>query len=210
MSSGRTGAGDDPLAECRQRRDRSRYGRRHGAFPDRPDKIRRRDVAFQRFDRRHEARLDHQQFRRGVAQDVAELDAAQRGVDRHGHGAHPGAAEIDFQKFRPVRAHQRDAVAGLNSGAASGGPRMRRRSQPSRHSSIVFRRRRTACGRDIARPAASEWSREPGPPAGSAQPPATRSARPAAAWPRCYHLPAHASPGVSPGWSAIDRTWPAR
>ena len=67
------------------------------------------------------ARLDHQQFWRGVAQDVAELDAAQRGVDRHGHGAHPGAAEIDFQKFRPVRAHQRDAVAGLNAGAHQAG-----------------------------------------------------------------------------------------
>jgi hypothetical protein len=38
-----------------------------------------------------------------------------------GHGAHPGAAEIDFQKFRPVRAHQRDTVAGLNPGAQQAG-----------------------------------------------------------------------------------------
>jgi hypothetical protein len=68
---------------------------------------------------------------------VAELNAAQRGVDRHGHRAHPGAAEIDFQELRPVRAHQSDAVAGLNSGVhqagrGCGGDRSRVRIAPSR------------------------------------------------------------------------------
>jgi hypothetical protein len=117
VSSGRTGAGEAPSPSAGS--GEVDPGATEDAAPiaDCPDKIRRGDIAFQRFDGRHEARLDHQQFRRGVAQDVAELDAAQRGVDRHRHGAHPGAAEIDFQKFRPVRAHQRDTVAGLNPGA---------------------------------------------------------------------------------------------
>jgi len=47
---------------------------------------------------------------------VAELDAAQRRVDRHGHGAYPGAAKIDLEEFRTVRTHQRNPIARLDPG----------------------------------------------------------------------------------------------
>ena len=199
-----------PLAERGQWRDRSRYGWRHGAFSDRPDEIRRRDVAFQRFDGRHKAELDHQQFRRGVAQDVAELDAAQRGVDRHGHGAHPGAAEIDFQKFRPVRAHQRDAVAGLNSsahqaGRGCGGDRSRLGIAPSCFAEDE--QRAVAVLRGLPRQNGRENPVRRREALSRLRPDRRIRPLPGRAAITCLHTRLLK---VSPGWSAIDRTWPTR
>ena len=219
MSPGRTAAAWTLLTESRQRRCRClRTGRRR-ALPDRPDPIRQRDIAFERLDGRKQRRLDHQQFWRGVAQDVAELDAAQRRVERHSHRPHPGAAEINLQEFRPVRTHQSDAVAWAKSGLQSGERPMQPRSRPSRRRSIVSLRRRRECDHHIARPDASGWSRGPDRPAGNVRPHATRSARPALARPRCDHLLAHAPPGLLPSGSTSSfaksdlgrrSLWPAR
>jgi hypothetical protein len=49
VSSGRTGAGEASLAKRGQRRDRSRRTEGTRRFADRPDKIRRRDIAFPAF-----------------------------------------------------------------------------------------------------------------------------------------------------------------
>ena len=55
--------------------------------------------------------------RAAIGQNVLELRAARGGVDRHGDGAEPGAAEHRQQQLQPVAAHDGDTVAGADAGS---------------------------------------------------------------------------------------------
>ena len=62
-------------------------------------------------DRVDELSLDDKERGTRVAEDVGELEAAQRGIDRDRDGTKPRAAEIDLQELRTVRTHQRNPIA---------------------------------------------------------------------------------------------------
>ena len=96
-------------------------------------------------------RLDHQQPRAAVRQDVLKLRPARRDVDRHRDRAEPGAAEHDLEKLDAVGADDRDAVALLDAGRVQRAGEARRgvagvRVGPGRLAGADQRRCRVALG----------------------------------------------------------------
>ena len=121
---------------------RLRAARRAPPGPARAAPARRRRIAVQQPDlaqgqavaihRRQPAagsRIRHQQHAGAVLQDVTQLHAARRGIDRHRHRAQPAAAQHHRQELDPVARHQRHAVAPAHAmgGQQRAARRVRRR-----------------------------------------------------------------------------------
>ena len=82
-----------------------------------PHVLKRQTIAvFQPAQRRQPFGLGHEQPGARVGQDVPQRGAARGGVDRHGDGADPGAAQEGLQELGAVAAHQRHAVADTDAG----------------------------------------------------------------------------------------------
>ncbi len=83
-----------------------------------PDHLQRRQV--EALQRPGERRVDQQEPRARVAEDVADLGRGEANVDRHHHPAGEGHAEVRLEHRRRVRAQQRHAVAAREPGRAQG------------------------------------------------------------------------------------------
>ena len=92
---------------------------------DGPDRLQRQRGHVEMIEIAGESAFHDQQPRRGIGQDVLELMPARGGVDRHRHGADPGAAEEGAEEFEPVGADERDAVTALDAGRAQSGAEAR-------------------------------------------------------------------------------------
>ncbi len=106
-------------------------------FSDQPGLLHGQAVGVERAHRTQAIALHHQQPGAGIDQDVAQLQAARRGIDGHRNRAYPGTAEQGLHELRPVAAQQRHTVSTANAsvqqrGAVASGDLQRIAVAPAR------------------------------------------------------------------------------
>lgn len=119
-----------------------RCGQRPGirAVVQQPDADQGLGPTFQRRQGRTACGVRHNQRAAAVGQDVLQLHAPRRGVDRHHHGAQPAAAQHHRQEFNAVPGHQADAVATPDPGRRQARRPLRRQCGRIRISQAAARR----------------------------------------------------------------------
>ena len=137
MSPGRTSATAAGLARLREGLERQAAVVPAGVLIEHPEALELGGHALEHLEVLEEARLGDEDARSGVGEDVLELGAARRRVERHEDRAEPGAREPRVHDLEPVLRHDRDAVAVAHAALGEARRRGARPRRASRRTSAV-------------------------------------------------------------------------